>query len=523
MTPDEHTGTMHEQGSDADADGDMNSDIETRPWWSVIAVGAALTVLIRLRAFWTPITSDEGGFIAIARAWAHGDTLYRDVWVDRPQGLLIVFRLWDRVSGGSTSSVRVMAMLFGVGLVVAVAVATTALAGRTAGGLAAVLVGITAASPAIEGHLANGELLSGAFAAAGFACACIAVRQPQRQWLFVLSGVIGGCALSIKQSGYEGLLAIGLWLVIATAMHWRTPRDAAVALSRVLIGVGMVIGGLAIHGALSGFSRWWFAFAGYRLGQRSAIEGADWDRFFMTARIARPTIWPLLALIVIGAVVVTVRRSRSRSPSSIGDRTNVGAACLLWLWPVAASVAFLTGGQFHRHYWITLCPGLSALAAGLLARRLRPAIAFGIAIAALVPTSVNTFKILATTDDEFPVKASGDNRPNTDEYLAAWFVAHRDPGDRLYIMCASAGFYADAHEDPVFPYLWQDNVGKVAGALDKLGALLSSPTAAPRFIAIYEDPNRCDSSGRLETVVNANYVAYADVGDIAVLQRVSRS
>ena len=99
------------------------------------------------------------------------------------------------------------------------------------------------------------------------------------------------------------------------------------------------------------------------------------------------------------------------------------------MWPVAASIAFVTGGQFHRHYWITLCPGLSALAAGLLARRFRTWSAFGIALVALVPTYVNTFKVLHTTDREFPIAASGDNRPSTDERV--WRDWHRSPLQQL--------------------------------------------------------------------------------------------
>ena len=125
--------------------------------WPAIAIGVVLTVLIRLRSFWTPITSDEGGFLAIARAWAHGKVLYRDVWVDRPQGLLVIFRVWDWVSGGSVAAVRIMAMIFGAALVIAVGITATLLAGRSAGAIAAILVAISAASPAIEGHLATGS------------------------------------------------------------------------------------------------------------------------------------------------------------------------------------------------------------------------------------------------------------------------------------------------------------------------------------------------------------------------------
>ena len=495
--------------------------------WIAIAVGVVLSVLIRLRAFWSPITSDEGGFLAIARAWAHGKVLYRDVWVDRPQGLLVIYRVWDWVSGGSVASLRIMAMLFGAALVVGVAAATTVLAGRTAGGLAAVLVGVCASSPAIEGHLANGELLSGAFAVAGFAVAAVAVRRTTDAgtWrLYVAGGVLGGCALSIKQSGYEGIVAIGLWMVVAVVARWRTPRQAATAIGQLAAGVLLVIGVLAVHGAFTGFSRWWFAFAGYRLGRRSAFEGADWDRFFTTARVARPVIWPLLAICLLGCVLSIVLRHRGARGRSQPDTvsTTPGLTTLLVLWPVAASIAFMTGGQFHRHYWLTLCPSLCALAAGLLCRRLRPPLAYGLALLALVPTTVNTVKILRVSDRKFPIAASGDGRPNRDERLAAWFRGIRTPGDELYVMCASAGFYANADQDPVYPYLWEDNVQMVPGAQATLRALLRSPTK-PRYVAIYESPDTCDPTGATASILATNYRPFANVAGIAVLRRTGTS
>ena len=494
--------------------------------WFPIASGVLLSLLIRLRAFWSPVTSDEGGFLAIARAWAHGKVLYRDVWVDRPQGLLVIFRVWDWLSGGSVASLRILAMLFGAALVVAVGAAATVLAGRTAGGLAAVLVGVCASSPAIEGHLANGELLSGTFAVAGLAVATVAVRRGDGAWrLFVISGVLGGCALSIKQSGYEGVLAIGLWMLVAVAAQWRTVRQAATAIGQVAAGVLGVIALLAIHGALTGFSRWWFAFAGYRLGKRSALEGADWDRFFATARVARPVIWPLLALCVLGGGLSILLRNR------VGHQTGTtvprrpvsdppGLTTLLVVWAVAASIAFVTGGQFHRHYWLTLCPSLCALAAGLMCRRLRPSVAFGLALLALVPTAVNTVKILRLGDQHFVIAASGDGRPNRDERLAAWYRSNRAPGDELYVMCASAGFYADAGEDPIYPYLWEDNVRMVPGALEKLRALLSSPTG-PQYVAIYERPSACDPTGATTAILRRHYRRFATVSGIPVLRRIT--
>src|ERR1700694_1982720 len=131
-----------------------------RRTWTWMGVGSLISVLMRLRMFWSPVSVDEGGYLAIARAWAHGKVLYRDVWVDRPQGLLALFRLWDWLSGGSTASIRIMAMLFGIVLVVATAVTVRELVNDVAARWAAIICGVISASPVLEGHTANGELLS---------------------------------------------------------------------------------------------------------------------------------------------------------------------------------------------------------------------------------------------------------------------------------------------------------------------------------------------------------------------------
>ncbi|MGZ4738900.1 MAG: hypothetical protein ACXVLM_06665, partial [Ilumatobacteraceae bacterium] len=100
----------------------------------IVAVVAAiaLSVALRARFLTTPLTSDEGGYLAVARAWASGQRLYTDAWVDRPQGLLVLFRFWDDVTGGSGPAIRIMAIVFGGIAVAAVAYAAFALAGPRA-------------------------------------------------------------------------------------------------------------------------------------------------------------------------------------------------------------------------------------------------------------------------------------------------------------------------------------------------------------------------------------------------------
>ena len=56
-----------------------------RPALLALAGAGVLAVLARLPYLTVGVGPDEGGYAYVARQWARGATLYRDVWIDRPQ------------------------------------------------------------------------------------------------------------------------------------------------------------------------------------------------------------------------------------------------------------------------------------------------------------------------------------------------------------------------------------------------------------------------------------------------------
>ena len=74
-----------------------------RGWLLAPVVLVAGSVVLRLPFLDAPLTADEGGYAEIARLWAHGGSLYGSVWVDRPQGLIVVFR--GALAAGLSSTV----------------------------------------------------------------------------------------------------------------------------------------------------------------------------------------------------------------------------------------------------------------------------------------------------------------------------------------------------------------------------------------------------------------------------------
>ena len=84
-----------------------------RPAWWALAAAALASFVLHLPFLTTPLSVDEGGYGYVAHWWARGADLYGDVWVDRPQGLLLLYRWAARAAGlGHGFDIRLMAALW---------------------------------------------------------------------------------------------------------------------------------------------------------------------------------------------------------------------------------------------------------------------------------------------------------------------------------------------------------------------------------------------------------------------------
>jgi hypothetical protein len=89
----------------------------------------------------------------------------------------------------------------------------------------------------------------------------------------------------------------------------------------------------------------------------------------------------------------------------------------------------------------------------------------------------------------------------------------------MYVLCASAGAYADADQDPGYPYLWFLEVHQGANAQNRLVGYLSDPAHRPQFIAEYESASSCDSSGRVGRILRHSYRRVAILSTVTMFER----
>ena len=459
-----------------------------------IGGSVAAAALLRIPFLSAGLGPDEGGYAYIASRWAAGAHLYASDWVDRPQGLMVVYRLLLDI-GHSAWAIRVGAILFGCGITALLGVAGWLLAGRWAGAAAALVYAVVGVAPHLQGFTFNGELAA-ALPSAGAVTAALAWRRDRRLPWLVVAGMAGATGVLMKQSGFDGLLA-------AFAVAGR--RRAALA---VAAGAAVPLAASAIHGLLVGWSNYWFAVVGYKLsassGAGSGLATRLSDLGWSWTGARRDLLLPVA---VAAALTVTaiVRRRPLRIP-------------LVWLG--AAFVGFNAASLYWPHYYVQLLPPL-ALLIGVAASSL-PGRAAALAALALV---VGPALLKLNALDQMSKLAKEHVIPYDDQYLRDERIArevdrYTRPGQPIYALDSEADLYFLADRPADFPYLWAHPLEEVPGALGRLRALLDG-SERPRIVVVFRSPRVVDPTGKLSRILAADYRPLETVGrpGIELLER----
>lgn len=456
----------------------------------VVLGAAVLAVLLRLPFFGAPLTADEGGYAEAARLWGHGASLYRDIWVDRPQGLILIFRGALEL-GSSPDVLRGVAAAAGALSVLAMGLLAFRLTrSRTVAIAAALLAATVGASPFLEAFTLAGELL--ASLAATLSLLAFTAYLPRRSigWL-VVAGVASGCAVMIKQSGFDAALAIVAYLA------WTERR-------RGLGGIAVFVGAAAapvVAGLLSAVTlhSWWFAVVGYRGSGDSLVTGSVSHRFGLLAD-SLPTATKGLGLLVLLAIV--------------GWR---GAPLLVRLWLGAAVLGVLGGGNFHFHYYLQLVPPLAILAGAgverVLASRHRVlAVAF---LAVAIATAVVTVPLWFESSTA-QAKAIWPKDPHLqhDAAVVRYVKAHTRPGQKVLVLWAAANVYYLADRAPAIPYMWRRNIEAIPGVLDRLNSALAA--RRPALVALVQPLDSFDRSRQTAEILAREYDRVAVVDGVPI-------
>lgn len=471
--------------------------------WFAPALVALLAV--RLRFFFVPIHPDESAQWAVARAWHRGATLYSDIWLDRPIGMLGLYRLVVALGLPPVFGLRLLAVLMAVLASYVCGRIAARLGGTDAAMVASLAAAILLGLPRLSGYAANGELMSGAFGALGLLLLMKgAWRLPAPNYgNLVLAGAATGVGLSIKQSAFDAFGAGLLVLLIQCARSGWDRRDRWLAVPAALSGLFVVLGVVMVHGVLtSGLTDWWDGVAGFRIKYLGAVSGARYSLLLVSGKRALPASL-LLVLVLASLAVLAVRRHR------------VGALGLLGAWLGLAAVAFLSGGLFWLHYWLVLLfpasVALGVLVCELDQRRLR----LLAATLALLPAFALGLRAAASPRSEV-----GDAVNRKFERIASWIRDRESVGrdSKVYSQCRGLELYGLVESDPPVKYLFPSHIQPVPERRAELAELFRGPDA-PRFVVQFQAPEECDPSGVMREVLDSRYRQVAVVDGIPILER----
>ena len=444
-----------------------------------IAAAAVGAVVLRVPFLHVGLSPDEGGYAYVARMWAQGARLYGpSAWVDRPQGLLLAYRLLLSIADGPWG-IRLGAVVFGAAITVLVGAIGWMLKGPWTGAAAAVIYAVVGVGPHVQGFTFNGELAAALPATAAIAAALAWRRSGATLWLAV-AGLSAGTALLMKQSGFDGLLVAGA--VVCTGST-RSRRSVGVFVTAALTPLAVS----ALHGLMVGWSDYWFAVVGYKL---SAPSGADSSLAGRLGPLASSWVGARrdLELIVLAALAgvgfTLLRRPR------------------LWLpagWLLAAFAGFNAASLYWPHYYVQLLPPLALLiavgATTLPGRVLAPA-------AILLVVGPALLKLDALEDMSLGAKRAVIpyyGQYVRDERVARAVDRRTRPGESIYALDSEPDLYFLADRPADFPYLWAHPLEEIPGAVTRLRALLAGPDR-PALVVVFRPPRLVDRTGGLSRI-----------------------
>jgi hypothetical protein len=423
---------------------------------------AVLGAVLRLPFLGAPLSPDEGGYLAVARQWSPGTSLYGHYWVDRPPLLLEIFRAADGLGG--LTALRIVGCLAVFVTVLGVGLAARRAAGTTAATWSAAVACGLLASPLLGTATVNGELLAAPFVAFGIWFALGAVRRPAGRLAAVGAGATAAAAVLVKQNMLDVVVFAGALALAANLVGLLTRRQVLRLLAAFTAGAAAVGSLVLAVAAARGSSPGGIFYAMYPFRLHAVAVLSSGSVAERVARLQRDGTYELLSLgpvILVGLLVVLVRRwPERRAPGfAVGVATLATAAF--------ASTSIALGGSYWLHYLVQLVVP-TALAAGLLVaaspRPGRRAIALVLTVAAVGWA----FGLTHHTEARGPA-------------VGAALARVTAPADTAVSLLGDADVLEASGMTSPYPYLWSLPARTLDPDFRRLQALLDGP-AAPTWL-----------------------------------------
>lgn len=350
---------------------DASQDLDRAPFfgrkcwgWSKLASACLFLVvagLLRASTYGDPnVHIDEAFYQAVGIAMHHGAIPYVDVWDRKPWGLFFVYYLITGLSDAPLAY-QAAATVFAAGTALIISRIATRWHGEKAGIFCG--LGYLLWLEQAQGFFGQAPIWYNLFVASAalliLQCAA-SLGEGKVDWRSYAAMVMGGCAITIKQTSLFECVWLGLY---AAHVLWRGPQGR--------LCKAVIIAGWMLVGALPTLA----VAVGYGL----AGNGTIWLQAMIGANLHKPIdtassmIRALIMFVMLAPFIMLYVLSL---PTMARDERRFLAG-----WLLAALMGLISVPNFYLHYALPILVPLSVAAGGFFAGRWTGALALGALVA----------------------------------------------------------------------------------------------------------------------------------------------
>ncbi len=337
---------------------------------------AAICLLnLLLRVFYLRydfVNGDEGVRALTAVRMLEGARLYADVVTDKPPGTTLFYAMVFALFGRSMKAVHLVAIFWNFVTSIFIYLTATLAYGKRIGLWAALLFVYFSTNYFTQDMMAaNTELLMILpYTASLYFFLRASLAGDRRNALLIAAGLMTGLAVMFKQVGVLNLLFFGLYDLFETYKTRKILKTNWIkkSLVRLIARLSLIALGFAL--VIAAFVLWLVRTGTLADFWRNAVEinmfyiDSEQPGLWIKFMIGRGLGYVLFNLTLWSFAAWTIVRSLKRS--QLADRQNQNATDVnlaITLWGATALVGVLMSGRFFGHYFITVLPPLSLLAA----------------------------------------------------------------------------------------------------------------------------------------------------------------
>jgi hypothetical protein len=324
-----------------------------RAEWVLVSL-LVLTVVLRVPSLFEPLWyGDEAVYLTIGQQLLRGDLLYVDIFDNKPPLLYYLTAGSLAVFGHSVVAIKLLALVFSVGALLAFYHLAQLLLDKRAALLGVVILSLLITPTWLEGNVVSSEILM-------VLPTCVGVLLGFQRRFFV-AGCCFGLAFLLK---VPAIFDFGAFFVfVALGVERGFERQTLWHLFRLTAGLfapfALTIAFFGVQGGLDEYLNAVF-FSGVDFTSSDQTTTAN-DKFLFSHGRLLLNALPVL-LLVSALALRTLRRWRAEQANTVTEFEFM----LLWL--VFAFYGALLAGRAHEHYLIQVAPPFALLMSFVLTR-----------------------------------------------------------------------------------------------------------------------------------------------------------